>query len=185
MRLFVSSAFEPAFAANLKAVSDYARGNAGRDAVRWVAPEAFHLTYAFLGELGAPGAEAAVKGIDEALAAARAFTIVSGGFGCFPSQRRPSVLWLGIAEGSAELRELARRLAEALAANGVFFEDRFEPHVTLGRVKGPLPEGFFRRAADYAAVHKAASRVSSVELTESRLTPDGPVYRQVYSRRLL
>lgn len=185
MRLFVSSAFEPAFVANLKTVADYARDNAGRDAVKWVDPGAFHITYAFLGELGGQAAAAAAKSIDEALAATPAFRISSGGFGCFPSQRRPSVLWLGISDGSAELREIARRLSESMAANGVFFEERFEPHVTLGRVKRALPENFFRRTADFSAAKKASSLISSVDLMESRLTSEGPVYSLVHSRRLL
>jgi 2'-5' RNA ligase len=94
------------------------------------------------------------------------------------------VLWVGIGDGAEELRELARRLSEGLAANGLVFESRFEPHVTIGRVKRPLPEVFFRRAADFAAAKKAVSVLACVELMESRLTPAGPVYSSVYSRRL-
>jgi 2'-5' RNA ligase len=94
------------------------------------------------------------------------------------------VLWVGIGEGAAELRELARRLAEGLAAAGLIFENRFEPHVTIGRVKRPLPENFFRRTADFSASKRASSAVASVELMESRLTQDGPVYGSVYSRKL-
>jgi 2'-5' RNA ligase len=185
MRLFVASAFAPAFTAHLKAASDYARDNAGCDAVKWVEPSDFHLTYAFLGELDQKGAAAAQRGIDAALEGVKRFSVVSGGLGAFPSSRRPGVLWIGISEGAAELRELARRLAEALTANGLVFEDRFEPHVTIGRVKRPLPENFFRRTADYTAARRAGSPVASVELMESRLTPEGPVYRQVYSKQLL
>ncbi|HAT72702.1 MAG TPA: RNA 2',3'-cyclic phosphodiesterase [Elusimicrobia bacterium] len=185
MRLFVASAFEPVFVAHLKAVSDYARDNAGRDAVKWVAPSDFHITYAFLGDLDQKAADAAARGIDAGLEGVSAFRAGAGGLGVFPSPRHPSVLWVGISEGAARLRELAGRLAEALAAAGLIFENRFEPHVTIGRVKRPLPENFFRRTADYTAARRAETLVSSVELMESRLTPEGPVYRQIYSRRLL
>lgn len=183
MRLFVASSFEPAFTDGIRAVASYARDNAGRDAVKWVDPADFHVTYVFLGDL--PGPEAAVKGMESALEGARAFDVSLGGFGVFPSSRHPSVLWMGIGEGAAELRELARRLQEGLAAAGLSFESRFEPHVTIGRVKGRLPENFVRRVSDYAQGRRAVSRLASVELMESRLTREGAQYRQVCSKRLL
>lgn len=185
MRLFVASSFDEGFVRSVSAVSDYARANSGRGAVRWVEPENFHLTYAFLGELDKAGAAAAVKGMDAGLEGVKAFDIALGGFGVFPSARRPSVLWMGIGEGAAELKALAAKLAEGLAAAGLIFENRFEPHVTIGRVKGDLPENFVRRVADYAPAKRAGSRLASVELMESVLTRDGSEYRQVYSKRLL
>ena len=185
MRLFVSSSFEPAFTANLGAVEAYARDNAGKDTVKWVSPANFHLTYAFLGDLDRDKTAAAEKGLAAGLAGLSSFRIVSGGFGVFPSARHPSVLWLGIGGGAARLRELSRKISEGLAAQGLVFENRFEPHVTLGRVKRELPENFRRRVEDFAAGRKASSLISSVELMESRLTPEGPVYREVRSQKLL
>ena len=183
MRLFVASSFDPAFLDGVKAVASYARDNAGRDAVKWVPPENFHLTYAFLGEVSDPSS--ARKGIDAALEGAASFDISVGGFGVFPSSRHPSVLWVGIGNGAQELRTLAGRLAEGLAASGLFFENRFEPHVTIGRVKGRLPENFVRRVSDFALGHREVSRLASVELLESRLTGEGAHYTTLYSRRLI
>lgn len=170
---------------NLEAIADYARGNAPAGAVKWVEPANFHITYAFLGDLDQAAAAAAVKGLEVGLEGVRAFRVSSGGFGVFPSSRRPSVLWVGIAEGAAELREAAARLAEGLAKAGLVFENRFEPHVTIGRVKGALPENFIRRAADFTQARKAVSALSSVDLLESVPTPDGPKYRLVHSKKLL
>lgn len=183
MRLFAASFFEPAFVDGVKAVASYARDNAGRDAVKWVSPEDFHVTYVFLGDLPGPGA--AAKGMESALEGARAFDVSLGGFGVFPSSRHPSVLWMGVGEGAAELRALAGKLAEGLAAAGLVFESRFEPHVTIGRVKGSLPENFVRRVSDFSLGRRAVSRLASVELVESRLTRDGAKYSAVYSKRLL
>jgi len=183
VRLFIASSFDPAFTDGLKLVSSYARDNAGRDTVKWVDPSNFHITYAFLGDMADPAA--ARKGLDAGLEGAPAFNISLGSFGVFPSARHPSVLWVGIGEGTAELRELARKLSEGLAAAGLVFEERFEPHVTLGRVKGVLPENFVRRVSDYSQGRRALSRLASVELMESRLTREGPEYRQVYSKKLL
>ena len=184
MRLFVASSFEPGFVKHLEAVVDYARANADRGAVKWVEPGNFHITYAFLGELDRTGAAAAVKGMEAGLDGVEIFRISSGCFGGFPSSRRPSVLWVGIAEGAAGLNGMAGKLAEGLAAAGLVFENRFEPHVTIGRVKGALPDNFMRRAADFTGAKKAVSVLSSVELMESVLTPAGPGYRRIYSKRL-
>ena len=183
MRLFIASSFEPRFAANLMDIRDYARSNSGRDAVKWAEDGQFHITYAFLGEL--PAAREAVKSLDEALEGFSAFKVVSGGLGAFPSSRNPKVLWLSIGEGAEILRELNGKLAAALTANGIFFENRFEPHVTLGRVKRPLQENFFRRAADYVSGKRTASAIASVELMQSVLTPGGAKHSVVYSKRLL
>jgi len=185
VRLFVASSFEPGFAENLKAIAEYARANAEIGAVKWVEPGNFHLTYAFLGDLDQSAAAAAAKGIQAGLEGVKAFRISSGGFGVFPSSRRPSVLWVGIDEGAAELRGLAGKLAEGLAAAGLVFENRFEPHVTIGRVKSALPENFIRRAAGFTQAKKAVSALSSVELMESVLTPSGPEYRTIRSMKLL
>ena len=183
MRLFVASAFEPGFVNNLEAIAEHARANSAAGAVKWVAPVNFHITYAFLGDL--EQAARAVRGMEAGLDGLKAFSVSSGGFGVFPSSRRPSVLWVGIAEGAAQLRETAGKLAEGLAAEGLIFENRFEPHVTIGRVKGRLPENFLRRAADFAQARKAVSAISSVALLESVLTPAGPEYRTVFFKKLL
>ncbi|OIO00786.1 MAG: 2'-5' RNA ligase [Elusimicrobia bacterium CG1_02_56_21] len=183
MRLFVASFFEPGFEDRLKDIAGYARANAGIGTVKWVEPRNFHLTYAFLGEV--PQTKAAVKGMEAGLEGLKSFRISTGSFGVFPSSRHPSVLWAGIAEGAGDLRQLAGKLAEGLTGAGLVFENRFEPHVTIGRVKRRLPDNFIRRASDFSLAKKAVSSLCSVELVESVLTPEGPAYRQIYSKKLL
>ncbi len=184
MRLFVASSFEPGFVKNLEVIAGHARELSRAGAVKWIAPGNFHITYVFLGEQDSSAAAAAARGIAHGLDGIEAFRISSGGLGFFPSSGRPSVLWAGIDEGAAELRRVAAKLAGGLAAEGLVFENSFEPHVTIGRVKGALPDDFLGRAADFARSNKSATALSSVELVESVLTPGGPEYRQVYSKRL-
>lgn len=186
MRLFIASSLEPGFVSGLEAIAEYARANSEAGAVKWVAPANYHITYAFLGDLEQASAEAAVRGMGAALGGLKAFSVSSGGFGVFPSPRRPSVLWVGIAGGAGQLVATAGKLAEGLAAEGLIFENRFEPHVTIGRVKGRLPGNFPGLAEDFARSRKAVvSAISSVDLLESVLTPAGPEYRTVFSKKLL
>lgn len=166
-------------------MADYARDHAGRDAVKWVQQDNFHLTYAFLGELDPKAAEAAGEGLRASVDGIKAFDIVLGNFGVFPSPRRPSVLWVGMTEGARELKELAGRISAGLAKAGFMFENRFEPHVTIGRVKGQLPDSFMRRMSGYAPSRRFRNRIASVELTESRLSQEGPSYSTLCSVKLL
>ena len=54
------------------------------------------------------------------------FTLALGGAGAFPSARRASVVWLGVATGAADLTALAGLVAT---------DDRpYRPHLTLARV---------------------------------------------------
>jgi len=183
MRLFIASSFEPGFLKVLEDIRDYARDKAGKDSVKWVEGRNLHLTYVFLGEV--PDAAPVARIMESALEGCRAFRVGSGGLGAFPSSRNPRVLWISVAEGAELLRGVNGRLAEALTAGGIQFEDRFEPHITLGRVKRQLPDNFFRRAADYASAKRVSSAIASVDLMQSVSSPEGPVYRKIVSKSLL
>ncbi|MDH5590057.1 MAG: RNA 2',3'-cyclic phosphodiesterase, partial [Gemmatimonadota bacterium] len=64
--------------------------------VGWIDPENYHLTLKFLGQVRAdriPAIEAALRKV---AADNGPFPISLGGFGAFPTVRRPRVLWLGV-----------------------------------------------------------------------------------------
>ena len=52
------------------------------------------------------------------------FTLILGGAGAFPSARRASVLWIGVAQGGDDLEALASAVTAATAALGFESEDR-------------------------------------------------------------
>ncbi|RMF80867.1 MAG: RNA 2',3'-cyclic phosphodiesterase [Nitrospirae bacterium] len=109
----------------------------GVPGARWVAPEQFHLTLRFIGEV----AEDRFREIAAALPAAAGppFSLALDGLGFFPPRGRPRVLWAGVA-ASEPLLALRTRVESALAAVGVEREGRrFAPHVTLARLKGTSP----------------------------------------------
>ena len=85
--------------------------------VRWVEPDNFHLTLKFLGEVR-PEQAPDVEGVLERIATAtQPFDLEVGGFGAFPTIRRPRVLWVGI-EPSPALRCLKQDLEWALTDYG-------------------------------------------------------------------
>jgi RNA 2',3'-cyclic 3'-phosphodiesterase len=141
--------------------------------VRWVPPENMHLTLKFLGDIPEDRVDALVARANAKLASVLPFELSLAGFGAFPNAREARVLWLGIAQGSAALAKLARKLDGAARVAGAERERRpFSAHLTLGRLREPARVEIERLSAPTAPPWT----VSEVLLYESRLAPDGARY---------
>jgi 2'-5' RNA ligase len=129
MRLFVALDIDPAvregiarFMANVQKLAPD---------VRWVKPEAFHITLKFLGEESPERMEE----IKRALSSIRSLqTVISfGGTGFFPSPRAARVFWIGIT-ADPNLPMLATKVDKALRVLRIPAEAQpFTPHLTLAR----------------------------------------------------
>lgn len=143
--------------------------------VRWVPPENLHVTLRFLGDV-TRDLRAEVEGaVEAAVAGNEPFPAALGSPGAFPRIDRARVLWVGLSEGDAAVRALARQVDSALRPLDFAPEKRFHPHITVGRVKAPL----HRDAADrFSALEIVPHRtmVTSVDMMRSTLTPEGAVY---------
>eukprot|EP00667_Euglena_gracilis_P014674 EG_transcript_15202 len=110
--------------------------------LRLVAPAKMHVTLHFLGEL-APGQVAALRTALAAAVTRPRFDMQLRGGGCFPSLRKPRVLWIGCREGDwPDFEQLLAQIVTALEAAGLpaKLDDDFHPHITVGRArqrKGP------------------------------------------------
>jgi 2'-5' RNA ligase len=103
---------------------------------RWVRLEGAHITLKFIGHVAAEKEE----NIKAALANVSFTAPIKMSFhdlGFFPNQRRPRVLWVGIAAGP-ELAALAAAAEAVLVPLGIAREQRaFSPHLTLARFDSP------------------------------------------------
>lgn len=153
--------------------------------VRWVEAGNLHLTLKFLGEVR-PERQAPVQELVERVAAATApLTLEVGGFGAFPTLRRPRVLWMGVA-ASPELRCLKQDLEWALADAGFEPETRaFHPHLTLGRANPGGGAGVFRDLDAWLPRldFRSAVPVTTVDLMRSQLSREGAKYTVLSSAR--
>lgn len=150
--------------------------------VRWVRPEAIHLTLKFLGDVETARLAQVCDAMGQAAGRARPFRLRLGAVGAFPSLRRPRVLWAGV-EGDLDALQLVQgELDAALQVVGFPREERpFVPHLTLGRVRpGATLES---RDADWDAAApegpQAEQRVQGISLIRSDLRPDGPLYTRL------
>ena len=151
--------------------------------VTWVDAAGIHLTLRFLGEVEEARRDEIARGVAAAVRGARPFLLPIAGFGAFPSVERPRVIWVGC-EGVPPLELLQHRLEQEMERVGFPLEGRpFRPHLTLGRVKKSGSPARFRNLESLldGLAFEAETLVQSVELMESRLGPDGAVYRAVQS----
>ncbi len=146
---------------------------------RWVDPKLIHLTLAFLGEqpderlpeLDTVGRRAA--------AASHPGLLALGVAGSFGSRRAPRVLWVDLTGDLDALSGLHQALDNALRVAGFPTEDRpFRPHITLARrreqARGGAPVGW------PPIVEPKTFNLDRLTLMQSRLSPRGPTYTEVF-----
>lgn len=163
------------------------RGFGTSDPVKWVPAHQFHFTLKFLGEIPAEAAERAGAALDRAVGPVAQFSVSLTGLGGFPTVERPSVLWAGVAAGQERLAALAAAVERELVAEAFPPERRrFQPHLTLGRVRegAVVPRAVVENLARQPGQEFGAFRVERVVLMRSELTPRGPVYSVIHSAAL-
>jgi 2'-5' RNA ligase len=113
------------------------REDAGGDAVRWVAPEAYHVTLRFVGATPCDRVGPMAEAVRRESAGIAPFLVRLGTPGAFPHPRRPRVLVIALEEEPAgALERLAAAAERGLVATGFAPEvRRFHAHLTLGRVR--------------------------------------------------
>jgi 2'-5' RNA ligase len=182
IRSFISVPLDAALMAALEKLQRELRAGT---AVRWTKPAQIHVTLKFLGDVpedNIPALEAALR---TACAGAKPFEVSLEGLGCFPNERRPSVIWVGVGKGIEPLQALQARIeAETQELTGHQEEREFKPHLTIGRVKSPNAGELQRigQAVQSAQVGTlGAWTVSSVHLMKSELGPAGATHSELAS----
>jgi len=138
MRLFVGLA--PAAAALDDLDAACAPLRPGRGDLRWTSRELWHITLAFLGEVGEDRLERLVPRLERAARRHLVFGLSLAGAGAFPSPARANVLWSGLSGDRKALGDLAMSVSAGARRAGAPSPDegrRYRPHVTLARCRTP------------------------------------------------
>ena len=154
--------------------------------IAWVPREKRHLTLKFLGDVPEERVPAVTSFADRVARQHRAFSMQLQGIGAFPNFRRARVVWIGV-EQEARLELLHHDLEVAGEREGFEVEGRaFRPHITLARVREPLPLEAARLLARAARRidFSATTAVSELVLFESSLAPAGAHYRRLHAATL-
>lgn len=138
--------------------------------------ENIHFTIKFLGEISQPDSTE----VDSRL---KKLSLKGGivevrGLGAFPSTRRPSVVWAGVApEHEPLIMPIAHSVLEVLREYGEPDKRPYRPHATLARVRSQRQLGAL---SDCIASNEGQSfgttPLKALKFKSSVLTPSGPVY---------
>lgn len=182
IRAFIALTLPAPVRKTLAAVTEELVPRVPDGAVKWVEPERIHLTLRFLGNTPVEQLESISSALNTVAAANPPFSLSLDRLGCFPNERRPRVIWVGLNGEVDALQRVKSELDKALVPLGWEPEERrFHAHLTLGRVKRQHRE--IALPWDTAVV-PASWQVEAVHLIESQLRSTGPVYTIRHSARL-
>lgn len=148
------------------------------DKIVWVNANLHHITLRFLGQTPEPYILPLKQALTKLAAENHAFSLEINKLGVFGSKHSPQVIWLGF-QDFEPFRQLFLQLEPQLSAIG--FEPNygnFVPHLTLGRIKQiQNKKRFWELVTALQPKESQVVRVDSLLLIQSRLTPQGPIYR--------
>lgn len=175
MRLFIgiwlSEAMRDEVARYINSAKEESQG------FRWSNPEQLHFTLKFLGEVENEKVPSLTRALEMAVMGKKPFQLRLGETGRFPERGSPRVLWIGVSTAQKDLEKLAGAVETACNSLGFPVEKRpFKPHLTIARAKGG---GDCIKIPNIRVSWQSMTPVSGFSLIESRLQPQGAVYRVV------
>ena len=148
--------------------------------VKWVSPEAIHLTLKFLGEVKDEKSVEICSIVKNVSSEYRGFELDIRSVGCFGG-KAARVLWVGTGRGSEQLSQLAKGLDEQLASAGWPKETReFSGHLTVCRIKSSSAGvKLAAMSEEYRDLELGVISVDALSVYQSQLTPKGPIYTRL------
>ncbi|MCL6588452.1 MAG: RNA 2',3'-cyclic phosphodiesterase [Firmicutes bacterium] len=172
MRIFIGVWLSPEMRQELAA--EIGRLQKNVTGYKWTRPENLHFTLKFLGEVEPARIAPLERDLSAVTIGINSFLVRLGNPGCFPPRGQPRVIWIGLAAGAGELKNLADQVEEACLQNGFPKESKpFKPHLTIARVRDGAHPGAI---ANFSPQFSSETIVTGFALIESQLYPSGPVY---------
>jgi 2'-5' RNA ligase len=153
--------------------------------IKFVEPENLHFNLKFFKEIDEENLEKIKKFVEEISKQFEPFEIRIVGVGAFPNKNYVKVIWLGVKEGYQALTALAEAIENSLESLGFEGEEKFVPHLTLGRVRSGRNKNellILLRGLEDIEIGKM--KVDEIKLFQSVLTPNGPIYKEVFNIKL-
>lgn len=181
MRLFLAAVPPEGFRREVEERLASARRALELPPARWVRPELWHVTLAFLGDRSETDARRLAEGLPATLASVPAFETRAAGVGAFPPRGRVRTVWLGFepVHPWLELERASRELVVGTLGADALEARTFRPHLTLARCRRPWSRRSLTGLAEVFGDAGATWTVDEAEWVESRLGAGGPTYRTV------
>ncbi|MEM0159539.1 MAG: RNA 2',3'-cyclic phosphodiesterase [Candidatus Micrarchaeaceae archaeon] len=145
---------------------------------------AMHITLQFLGEQderGIESAKAALASVD-----VEPFDISLRGMGFF-EPRFIRIVFINVESADNKIVWAYSKIAAALSRMGVSFDKKeYVPHVTIMRVKKlQNRDALINFIKEHELYDFGSFRVDSISLKKSLLTASGPIYSEIYVKKLV
>ena len=176
IRTFVAVNLSPDIREHLASLKDNI--NIPDSNIKWVEKNNLHITIKFLGYISLEQTELIQSGLKEIASQCNPFLIKTSSYiGVFPTYKMPRIIWVGIKEGINELEKLYNSIEINMLKKGFPREEKyFSSHITIGRVKYIRDTTNFIQILKKIKVNNLSQEVCSIDLMESKLTPNGPLY---------
>ena len=149
--------------------------------IKFVESENLHFNLKFFREINDESTEKLKQILEEIIKKYEPFEIEIKGLGVFPNKNYIRVVWVGVKEGYNTLTSLAEDIQNSIDKLGFPREEKFVPHLTLGRVRTA------RNKSELASIVEELKdleigrmKVDNVVLFESMLSPNGPKYEEIF-----
>ena len=140
---------------------------------RYVSPDSFHVTLAFLGDVDSSRIDTVTSALEKGCAGFGSFEVSLGEYGSF-GRRGKATLWQGFRE-EGDLSALADSIRAQLDEAGIAFDGKaFRAHVTLMRA-ADLKEGVLPMP------ERAQGTIEQITLFRSDLSGSRPVYDPLHT----
>lgn len=159
---------------------DYVRSSLKNEQITWTNPLQMHITIQFLGDTKEELIPLLAEKLTPAIRQIKSFVFQIRNLGVFNNPDNPRVLWLGCVIPE-QMKQLHRNVTEIVSVSGQRIDLRpFKPHLTLGRIKGISDKAMLVRLLDELGnLPIQSQKVEKIILYESRLTPQGAVYKPI------
>ena len=142
---------------------------------RWVKPEIAHLTLAFLGETTPDKISPLGMILENAAKEISPVNLQLEQVSCFPSPAKARIIFLSLGGEIGKLNALASKIRQELKKEKIWFDEKpFVFHLTLARLKNRQN---LEKFIPNIKIKKIKFIGQTIALKESRLTPQGPIYK--------
>ncbi|MCF7822940.1 MAG: RNA 2',3'-cyclic phosphodiesterase [Candidatus Marinimicrobia bacterium] len=155
------------------------------DLINWIKADNLHITLSFLGDTKIENIEEHGNALSHCIEKCEPVKLGTTDTGIFPHANDPRVLWVGTAPYDASFISLAMSIRNGLMELGYHLDNRkFQPHITLGRVKSISRKSTFIHDFLSTEVRDTQFVADEVKWFKSTLTPSGAIYEELETFKL-
>jgi 2'-5' RNA ligase len=174
-RLFIALKIPKEIRENIISLRNAALTN--HESFRWEPEDKIHLTLKFIGDVNEDLTEPIINSLKFA-ADYNCFDCRLTKFGFFYKQGQPKILWLGLSL-NYQVNLLVERINKELEAFSIPAEKRkFQPHLTIKRLRGDEGSGFIESFESFN-IPEIKFKSGEIALMKSDLLPGGSKYTEI------